>query len=449
MDKPSTSAAADDERRKSVRFQAKKEESEAESSSENEEGSGEESDEDSEEESSSDESVELPPPLAPNRSRRLNAGNRYSKVLAEEGHKAEGDEVYETLYGGFKEVENDDNFEADSDDESDEENKDLDEEEERGEEAETEEHQGDNDEDLMEPKKKKKKVAIQKKPSWLMAQMSEDSVPLNALSTADQARRLKECKAIAEENRRSLEEMLKKQREEKEKQKIKPRARYLQGPKESYYSDSSKTYLLKPSIKQWKEAQVYERKCVVTGKPAKYRDPQTGHYYYGLNEFKEIRNNPQKYPILKKTPTAGSQVIDNPPATKQLSYPSSWNPPELVKEGEDQISIESAAANTLIWMHSKSNDQSASPPSTKELEMVRALFDDRPKRLELAIEEKKPSPMIIPQPSPSVRRPVYILKPRGLDGNDISAPQRISPRAMKRPIFISPSGPEAKIQKLG
>lgn len=54
--------------------------------------------------SSSEEEVELPPPLAPNRSRRLNAGNRMAKVLAEDEKKGEGDEVYDTLYGGFKEV---------------------------------------------------------------------------------------------------------------------------------------------------------------------------------------------------------------------------------------------------------------------------------------------------------------------------------------------------------
>jgi hypothetical protein len=55
--------------------------------------------------SSEEEEVVPPPPLAPNRSRRANAGNLMAKLLAEkEVEKAEGDEIYESLWGGFKDV---------------------------------------------------------------------------------------------------------------------------------------------------------------------------------------------------------------------------------------------------------------------------------------------------------------------------------------------------------
>lgn len=44
--------------------------------------------------------------LATTRDRRCNAGNRISKLLDEE----EDDDFYKTTYGGFSEIENDDDY---------------------------------------------------------------------------------------------------------------------------------------------------------------------------------------------------------------------------------------------------------------------------------------------------------------------------------------------------
>lgn len=66
-------------------------------------------------ESSSDEGgedVEATEPLATTRSRRVNAGNRMSKMIQDEE-----DEFYKNLYGGFQEEEDDDDFD-DSDENS-------------------------------------------------------------------------------------------------------------------------------------------------------------------------------------------------------------------------------------------------------------------------------------------------------------------------------------------
>lgn len=54
---------------------------------------------------SSDEEIVAPPPLAPNRSRRANAGNLMAKLMSgEELERRDDDEVYEKLYGGFLDV---------------------------------------------------------------------------------------------------------------------------------------------------------------------------------------------------------------------------------------------------------------------------------------------------------------------------------------------------------
>ncbi|CAD5222949.1 unnamed protein product [Bursaphelenchus okinawaensis] len=432
MDKPSTSTES---KEKTVRFEeGKEEDEETDEEQASDEESGEE-EEESDDESSSDESVELPPPLAPNRSRRLNAGNRYTKVLAEEEHKAEGDEVYETLYGGFKEVENDDNFEVDSDEGSDEENKDLDDEEKRGETDVDDEKEGEHEEDVAEPKKKKKKPTVQKKPSWLMSQMAEDSVPLNALSTSAQAQRLKECKEVAAANRKSLEEMLKKQREEKEKQRLKPRARYLQGPKESYYSDKEKTYLLRHNLKQWKKPAVSERTCVVSGKEARYRDPVTGCYYFGIDEFKMIRQNEEKYLHLQRSSQNSSSKSSADQVVPSTAYPSSWSKRVLVgQDDEDDVTVEKAVSSTLIYLYSKSHGQEAQPPSEEELRIFRETID----------EEKRPvrEKQLVPA---AIRRSIFIVKP----APRTDAITALSPRGTKRQS-VAPicSVSEAKIQKL-
>lgn len=44
-------------------------------------------------------------------------------------------------------------------------------------------------------------------------------------------------------------------------------------------------YLLTPFVILLRCAQV----CVITGKPARYRDPRTGHPYFDLAAFKELR----------------------------------------------------------------------------------------------------------------------------------------------------------------
>ena len=38
--------------------------------------------------------------------------------------------------------------------------------------------------------------------------------------------------------------------------------------------------------------------CVVTGKPARYRDPRTGHPYHDLAAFKELRRRYSKNSIV-------------------------------------------------------------------------------------------------------------------------------------------------------
>lgn len=56
-------------------------------------------------ESTSSEEFEPPPLMVLNRSKRANAGNLMSKLLTEkEIEKKEGDEVYESLWGGFLDV---------------------------------------------------------------------------------------------------------------------------------------------------------------------------------------------------------------------------------------------------------------------------------------------------------------------------------------------------------
>ncbi|KAI6212511.1 Intraflagellar transport protein 52-like protein [Aphelenchoides besseyi] len=305
-DEPCTSTATSVERRVPLRRELVRDSiddgdsttPEPEETDDDEPIAGDESNGEKEEESSSEEEVELPEPLAPNRSRRSNAGNRMAQMLTEK-EKQEGDEVYETLYGGFDEVENDVNFELndrdmkDGHDEEDK-NSELDEQSAEGEDFETDDEDDENgaadgNDDGSSRRRKKKKRG---KSSWLLSKLSSTNVPENALSESEQRRRLKECKSIAKENRESLAAMKARQLVEQKKNTMKARPRYIEGPKESWHSTSERTYLLIPELKKWKRPSIPKKLvCAVSGKEARYVDPLTKLPYKGIEEFKQLRAN--------------------------------------------------------------------------------------------------------------------------------------------------------------
>ncbi|KAI6243516.1 Vacuolar protein sorting-associated protein 72-like protein [Aphelenchoides fujianensis] len=199
----------------------------------------EEDGEEAAEESSSDEEPELPPPLAPNRSRRANAGNRMAQLLTEKEREVqEGDEVYETLYGGFNDK-----------------------------------------------------------------------------------RRLRECAAIAKANRESLAALRERQLAEQQKAAVKARPRYVDGPKESWYSSADRTIAVVPELKTWTAPPAPRSSliCAISGEPAHYVDPLTKLPYRGIAEFRILRARyvppPPTPPPVERPKRAEAKATHSTPAS--------------------------------------------------------------------------------------------------------------------------------------
>ncbi|KAI6243293.1 Vacuolar protein sorting-associated protein 72-like protein [Aphelenchoides fujianensis] len=316
-------------------------------------------DEDGEEaaESSSDEEPELPPPLAPNRSRRANAGNRMAQLLTEKEREVqEGDEVYETLYGGFNDVENDVNFELTERDlkaqDEEDENSELDEQSAEGEDFESDEDEaagsGEPGADGDGQRKRKKK-----KPQLLFSKISSTNVAENRLSDAEQKRRLRECAAIAKANRESLAALRERQLAEQQKAAVKARPRYVDGPKESWYSSADRTLAVVPELKTWTAPPAPRSSliCAISGQPARYVDPLTKLPYRGVAEFRILRDRyvPPPPPVERpkrseakathSTPASSLSSNQPPAAVEKPKKPEGSRPvgrPKRVRPADEQ-----------------------------------------------------------------------------------------------------------------
>lgn len=287
--------------------------------------------EDSEDwDSSSVSSVEA---LAPNRSRRGNAGAKMASLLNAE----EVDEFYADAYGGFNEEEGDDEFDA-SEGDDDEVDSDFDIEEVE----ETPEQEQDDEANRKRPRgvvTKAYKEPLPKKPASLPIKKPRIVAPSEPVSTGRQLRLhprpqetmrvkskkieksrkkqerqwtqeelLKEAQKTEKVNLAALNtyrelEMVEKLKRSKTAKKVKPSgpriievsradARFVVFPSDFDLRSSTKTTLPIPS---------QPRRCVVTGLPARYIDPFTKLPYHNLQAFKTIRSTYKEFLSTKST----------------------------------------------------------------------------------------------------------------------------------------------------
>lgn len=265
-----------------------------------------------EEEEEEEEPIKEPEMLVPNRSRRANAGQKMQELIRQQlAEGGDNDNFYSNIYGGFKEVEQDDDFisplhtsdeeqanddEVDSDFDRPEEEEDNEEEEQRAnrivEEAERAERRR---------KRQKQKQLYESNKNWAIARINKASVPENSCDPKTQRERLEEAKKTAKLNIASLKrfeqfELERKKRQAKSGPKFK-----LEGPriKEIMTSDG-KHLLLLPDLSP--KEQLFPRPdrrefrvCAVTGKHARYIDPLTKLPYADAAAFRIIRDKYKQF----------------------------------------------------------------------------------------------------------------------------------------------------------
>ncbi|XP_002165194.5 vacuolar protein sorting-associated protein 72 homolog isoform X1 [Hydra vulgaris] len=274
--------------------------------------------------------------MAAERSKRCNAGNRMSKLI-EEQVEDEDDEFYNTMYGGFNEDDDDGVYEAPEDQEEDFVDSDFS----------LSEHDDENNESGEDETKKVRKrvkpkvfkqpeVVHVKKPSVkkvnvtatsqekrermrlstltkseALCKRQKETVMRNPRQMLTQMRRLTqqellaEAKITAEKNLASLAQFLKL---EEEKKHIKISKVRYQGPIIRYQSvrmplDETNNEYCSRNFLEFTDTNNFPREyfpnsrkkypaksvCIVTGQPAKYKDPLTGLPYANIEAFKYIR----------------------------------------------------------------------------------------------------------------------------------------------------------------
>lgn len=129
--------------------------------------------------------------------------------------------------------------------------------------------------------------------------MAANIIPENALSDAEQTRRLRLSTQVAEKNKTSLHELKTRQIEEGKRHTVRKRPQYVEGePKEAWHSrlteengDVAVTHLIVEKLRSWspRSPPPSKLRCAISGKPARYVDPLTRQPYRGIAEFKELR----------------------------------------------------------------------------------------------------------------------------------------------------------------
>lgn len=275
--------------------------------------------------------------MASGRIRRPNAGSRMTRLIEDQVEEEESDNVYETLYGGFNEEEGDGEYQEEEQEE------DIVDSDFSLSEKEDEEVESDSDKKKKRVKKKiqlskslnpapkPRKPVVKKAVQPFMMLEKGDRMRATTLlkseqvaakkklqnsmrrhPTMPQMRRLTQEELLAEasiteeHNLASLAQFLKIEAEKKATKAIKIR---YQGPVVRYQSiripptneieECSRNFLEFTDTKNFPKDYFPTKKlkypvnvtCVVTGQPAKYKDPLTGLPYATIEAFKYIRQH--------------------------------------------------------------------------------------------------------------------------------------------------------------
>uniref|UniRef100_A0A915N968 Vacuolar protein sorting-associated protein 72 homolog n=1 Tax=Meloidogyne javanica TaxID=6303 RepID=A0A915N968_MELJA len=215
--------------------------------------------------------------MVPTRSRRENAGRNMQQLIQQQLNKeGDNDEFYSAIYGGFKEVDQDDDFESPP-------------------------HSSD-DERL------RQKQMLERDKNWAIARINKMSVPENSCDPKTQRQRLEEAKKTAVQNIESLKRFEQFELERKKRQQKAIPRQILHGPriKEMFTADGKHLVLvpeLLPNEKLFPKPKKREfRVCSVKGKSARYMDPITRLPYADVKAFQTIRDAYRKFIVSEVEP---------------------------------------------------------------------------------------------------------------------------------------------------
>ncbi|KAL7078608.1 hypothetical protein ACQ4LE_002311 [Meloidogyne hapla] len=237
--------------------------------------------------------------MVPNRTRRQNAGRNMQQLIQQQLSKeGENDEFYSAIYGGFQEVDQDEDFESPPHSSDDEVDSDFDQPEEEENEEEGKEDCLIDDAERAERKQKRlrQRQMLERDKNWAIARINKMSVPENSCDTKTQRHRLEEAKKTAVQNIESLKRFEQFELERKKRQQKAIPRQVLHGPriKELFTADGTHLVLvpeLLSSEKSFPKPKKREyRVCSVTGRPARYIDPITRLPYADVQAFQTIRN---------------------------------------------------------------------------------------------------------------------------------------------------------------
>ncbi|KAL3098379.1 hypothetical protein niasHT_022743 [Heterodera trifolii] len=259
-------------------------------------------DEAEEEEEDDEEETPLPEALAVTRSRRANAGRRMAELMAQQTN--EKDDFYGTLYGGFEELEHDEDFESpphSSDEEAaeDEVDSDFDKEEEEDEPTPAEE-----DPEQIERRRKRlnQKRLLEHNKNWAIARINRKAVPENACDPKTQRERLEEAKHTAELNIASLKRFEDMELERRKRHQKPTKRLALDGPRarELWTRDGKHfiTFVPEPPPAEQCFPKLKPREfrvCAISGQRARYIDPVTRLPYADMDAFRVLRDKYRQF----------------------------------------------------------------------------------------------------------------------------------------------------------
>nr|CAD2168859.1 unnamed protein product [Meloidogyne enterolobii] len=249
--------------------------------------------------------------MVPNRSRRENAGRNMQQLIQQQLNKeGDNDEFYSAIYGGFKEVEQDDDFESPPHSSDDEVDSDFDqpEEEENDEEGKEDGLIDEAERAERRQKRLRQKQMLERDKNWAIARINKMSVPENSCDPKTQRQRLEEAKKTAVQNIESLKRFEQFELERKKRQQKAIPRQILHGPriKEMFTADGKHLILvpeLLPNEKLFPKPKKREfRVCSVKGKSARYMDPLTKLPYVDVKAFQTIRDAYRKFIVSEVEP---------------------------------------------------------------------------------------------------------------------------------------------------
>ncbi|KAI1704221.1 SWR1 complex subunit 2 [Ditylenchus destructor] len=231
--------------------------------------------------------------LALNRARRSTIGNRMREILNEELQNQESliEEEPNEDFTESEEVQSD--TEAYDEEESDFYNDDIDE----HEEVEEDEQMITGGDEEGEDNSRKRSKVQRKGKKWPTGASYQTHVKENILDEETQLERLAEAKITAANNTEDL----------KRYENMEAARKPIEGPIIKTISKLSDDRTHAVELMSFPELKTFEKlerptkkvkkmpRCIVSGKPAKYRDPATGLHYANVNAFKKLRANPQMY----------------------------------------------------------------------------------------------------------------------------------------------------------